>query len=310
MVLSSLQRGVVILAVVALVAAWSRPSWAEQPDRAELLQRAAEWQADDDEEDQQTFLDDLKASYPKGKLTEDDVKFAEELSQRLAQWSDAEASAKAFEALGEAMGQLEGKRAVRLAQHYKGTARRLRLVGNEMEMVGTLLDGEKFDWAPYKGKVVLVEFWATWCKPCIIVDMPKVEEEYRLYHDKGFEVIGVSLDFKKEDVTKFVEDRKTPWPTLYDGPIQNCPLSMLYGVNSIPLKVLIGKDGKVVAVNPQDLPAEMEKLLGPVEGRRPGMSPEEEMSKLFEAYGITPQKLLEQAMPGVQKQAEQETEKK
>ena len=75
----------------------------------------------------------------------------------------------------------------------EGIVRRLTLLGNEMKIEGKLLDGKAFDWSKYAGKVVLVDFWATWCGPCL-AEIPKMRKCYDLYHDKGFEIVGISCD--------------------------------------------------------------------------------------------------------------------
>ena len=80
------------------------------------------------------------------------------------------------------------------AKSLEGTARRLDLVGKPMKIVGKTLDGSEFDWASYKGKVVLVQFWATWCKPCR-EELPNIIADYEKFHKQGFDVVGISLDY-------------------------------------------------------------------------------------------------------------------
>src|SRR5690606_1724849 len=79
----------------------------------------------------------------------------------------------------------------------EGIARRMALPGNPIQVTGTLLDGSPFNWDAYRGKVVLVDFWATWCGPCR-AEVPNVIKMYQAYHDKGFDVVGISLDEKPE----------------------------------------------------------------------------------------------------------------
>ena len=67
-----------------------------------------------------------------------------------------------------------------------------------------------------KGKVVLIDFWATWCMPCV-GEIPHVKEAYDQFHSKGFEVIGISLDDDKSKLKKFVVDQKMEWPQYFDG---------------------------------------------------------------------------------------------
>jgi thiol-disulfide isomerase/thioredoxin len=99
-----------------------------------------------------------------------------------------------------------------------------------------------------KGKYVLLEFWASWCGPCR-ADIPHLKEVYRLYHKAGFEVIGVSLDEKKEDWLKALKEERLPWLQVSDLKAFNGNLSKLYNFNGIPTCVLISPDGKIVTRN-------------------------------------------------------------
>ncbi|MBK1855934.1 TlpA family protein disulfide reductase [Verrucomicrobiaceae bacterium 5K15] len=122
--------------------------------------------------------------------------------------------------------------------------------GDTMAMKFTSVQGEEIDLAAMKGKVVLIDFWATWCGPCI-AELPHVMKTYEKYHEQGFEVIGISLD-KKSDRAKleaFIEKRKMPWPQHFEEEQSGNRFAIEYGITSIPATFLIGKDGTIVATN-------------------------------------------------------------
>jgi thiol-disulfide isomerase/thioredoxin len=112
-----------------------------------------------------------------------------------------------------------------------------------------------------KGKVVLIDFWATWCGPCV-GELPHVKEAYNELHGKGFEVVGISLDSDKSKLTKFVADKKMEWPQYFDGKQWENEISTKYGIQSIPAMWLIDKKGNLRDVNARpDLKGKVEKLL-------------------------------------------------
>ena len=171
---------------------------------------------------------------------------------------------KAYEGLAPVFDKSQNPQIQRMGKSFAGTLRRLSLPGKPMEIKGTLLDGSPFDPASLAGKVVLVDFWATWCGPCV-AEIPNMLEQYEKYHDKGFEVVGISLDEDQDALVKFVADRKIPWPILFEKPGADGggnPLATHYGITGIPQLILIGRDGNVITLNARGpkLAEELEKL--------------------------------------------------
>ena len=125
---------------------------------------------------------------------------------------------------------------------------RLRVGAAPLELKATDLAGQPISFDDYKGKVVLVDFWATWCPPCRD-EMPNVIATYNKYHDKGFDIIGISLDKDKDALDKYIADNKMPWRQVFDGKFWDSEVPKQFGVQAIPFAMVIGRDGKIAAVN-------------------------------------------------------------
>lgn len=104
--------------------------------------------------------------------------------------------------------------------------------------------GKTLSPADYKGKVLLIDFWATWCGPCVM-EMPNVKSVYGKYHDKGFEIVGISLDQSREKLDGYIAQQEIVWPQYFDGKWWNNDVAVMYGIKSIPTTVLIDRKGKI-----------------------------------------------------------------
>ena len=134
-------------------------------------------------------------------------------------------------------------------------------VGQPLDLKFQSVDGKPVDIATLKGKVVLVDFWATWCGPCI-GEIPHVKAAYEKLHSKGFEIIGISLDSDKAKLETFVKDKGMTWPQFFDGKGWKNEISTKFGIHSIPQMWLVDKKGNLVDLKGrQDLAAKVEKLL-------------------------------------------------
>lgn len=107
-------------------------------------------------------------------------------------------------------------------------------------------DGKPLSIAGLKGKVVLIDFWATWCGPCV-AELPNVLAAYEKHHAAGFEIVGISLDSDRQKLDKFVKEKNMTWPQFFDGKGWQNKLSQKYGVNSIPATYLLDREGKIIA---------------------------------------------------------------
>jgi peroxiredoxin len=139
------------------------------------------------------------------------------------------------------------------------------LIGQGIEFQGHKLDGSPFDAAACQGRVVLVGFWAAWCRHCL-PEITNTRRNYQLYHDRGFEVVAVSLDQDRQRLEQFLRGNSASWAVLHtDGAGWNHPMALHYGIAAIPTMFLAGRDGKVLStdVRGRELDRLLERCLGP-----------------------------------------------
>ncbi len=157
------------------------------------------------------------------------------------------------------------------------TVNRLNLVGSTISIPARSMDGTPFDWTVLNGKVVVIDFWATWCGPCLAA-IPHLEELQKKYSDQNVSFIGFSIDADRQALTKFLKDRTLAWPVIIDdievdaaeiadsvvAASWDMPSTTACGINGIPALVVIGRDGKVAAMvhSPQELEVELARAIG------------------------------------------------
>jgi thiol-disulfide isomerase/thioredoxin len=155
------------------------------------------------------------------------------------------------------------------ARTIEGNRARKKMVGKPLELVFTdATSGSEVSLKHLKGKVVVLDFWATWCGPCV-AELPKMKDLYAKYHGQGVEFIGVSLDQSEEHgglkrLKEFVKEKEIPWPQYYQGNGWDSKFSMSCGINAIPAVFIIDTEGKVYSTEARGkLETMIPKLLKP-----------------------------------------------
>ncbi len=122
------------------------------------------------------------------------------------------------------------------------TLKKLKIGNKAIDFSATAVDGKKISLQQYKGKVVLIDFWATWCAPCR-AEMPNVKRVYAENNKKGFEIIGISMDESRQKFDNYLKEHQIGWRQVFDGKGWKAELGQLYAVSSIPSTLLLDRNG-------------------------------------------------------------------
>jgi len=230
---------------VSLVAQAQEPPTPRNASSFEDLETLAKTLSEMSKEDRTDFLNSMK-KYLKDTgedLRKKDHKLAERICKDM-QKIDAPRAGSVYVDFGVLLG--KSNEVAQLGAQLAGIGRRLDLKGSKLVVTGKTLDDKEFELSAYKGKVVLVDFWATWCPPCV-KEIPHLLKVHEKYKDRGFDIVGISFDKSRNPLEKFIDSKKIPWTNIFDPKLD---MSAYYNVTGIPFTVLIDREGTVLAVNP------------------------------------------------------------
>ncbi|MCL5097559.1 MAG: TlpA family protein disulfide reductase [Candidatus Omnitrophica bacterium] len=179
-----------------------------------------------------------------------------------------------YEMLLEIAANTEGEKALVIAKEIansdapeeiksqaQGLMNKLGQVGKPLSLKFTAVDGREVNLAKLGGKVVLIDFWATWCGPCV-AELPNVKAAYEKLHPKGFEIVGISFDTDKDKLEPFLAKEKMTWPQFFDGQGWTNKFGKQFGISSIPAMWLVDKKGILRDLNAREgLADKIEKML-------------------------------------------------
>jgi len=211
------------------------------------------------------FIQELMELFSSSPMTKREIQIAQVTAQVFERAGKTDSAQIILRKTAQLLEQSSKNEWKQIANQFKGTARRYGLPGHPMKLSGTTLAGKTIDIKDFKGKVVLVQFWASWCTYCL-QEMPHLLKLYHTYHEDGFEIIGVNLDDSAERARKIIEDAQLPWSQIFNSQIDTIgmknPNATYYGISGLPQCILIDRKGNVITLQARGktLNQELERL--------------------------------------------------
>ncbi len=172
---------------------------------------------------------------------------------------DKQPARKTYQLIHDLLEKDEREEMQSLRLNLQASIRRLDLLGSKFELVAQTLSGDSINIDDFAGKFVIVDFFATWCEPCLS-EVPRLQKQYAKYQSKGLEVIGISIDADAEGLEKYLKRAELPWPIIHDNhkdPLER--LQMRFGISALPTVLLLNKEGTVVSLEARG--AELDRLM-------------------------------------------------
>jgi peroxiredoxin len=146
--------------------------------------------------------------------------------------------------------ELSGNDDPELSGAAKGALELMAMRTTPLDLKFTAVDGREIDLAALRGQVVLIDFWATWCPPCV-EEAPELVATYEKFKDQGFTIVGISLDEDKGALEKFTTENKMTWPQFFDGQGWENEMAKRFKIQTVPTMWLLDREGKLIDANPR-----------------------------------------------------------
>jgi thiol-disulfide isomerase/thioredoxin len=211
------------------------------------------------------LLDELKGFFTDNKLSERHLRMASSTVKAINRLEDGDKREEYFQQFGELFEKSESKE---LARYGKKVGKKPKvktpspdLTGKPLELEGVTALGTEFDWTVYRGKTVLVLFWATRCRHCQ-EQMPEIKALHERLGERGFDIVGISLDRSQEALAKYLEENAINWTNLVGKEVRN--IIKKYSIRGVPTMILVDREGNVVTLGNKiaELTPQIENLLG------------------------------------------------
>ncbi len=218
----------------------------------QLQLQTAEWLATDDQDTRplQQSIDEVLATQNSNGLG-----VVMDIAQQIENAAQLELAKTIYARLRQVMeassDELQDELSLTIRKGLVLAHKRMQLPGSTLEITGDPLNAAEFHWDQYRGRIVLVDFWATWCEPCL-EELTNIRQCYDQYHADGLEVVGVCLDANPEAARRFIETNQLAWTSVISAnpsATQPDPNAERYGIEMLPFILLLDRDGNVIATH-------------------------------------------------------------